>query len=107
MQINGPLQNLFDLIRKLVAKIDEMLDRLKADKKTDKTTTTEPQPEQPAAADDETLNETGEALNSFGDLLGTLIGAFKGMADKQSTEKEENRTEFWNNFTGLFTDENP
>ncbi len=107
VQINGPLQNLFDLIRKLVAKIDEMLDRLKADKKTDKTTTTEPQPEQPAAADDETLNETGQALNSFGDLLGTLIGAFKGMADKQSTEKEENRTEFWNNFTGLFTDENP
>ena len=107
VQINGPLQNLFDLIRKLVAKIDELFDRLKADKKDSKTTTTESQTEQPAAAADETLTETGEALDSFADLLGTVITAFQGISDKKSSEKEENRTELWNNFTGLLNGENP
>ena len=107
LQIDGPLQNLFDLIRKLVAKIDELFDRLKADKKDSKTTTTESQTEQPAAADDETLSETGKALNSFADLLGTVITAFQGISDKKSAEKEENRAEIWNNFTGLLNGENP
>ena len=61
----------------------------------------------PSPGSTETLTETGEALDSFAGVLGTLINAFKGMSDKKSSEKEENRTELWNNFTGLLNGENP
>jgi len=107
LQIDGPLQKLFDLIRKIVAKIDALLDKLKSDKNADQTKlTNNSQPATDTAAQDETLSEAGKTLDSVGDLIGKLIDSFKDMSDKKSTEKEENRTEIWNTFNGLFNGDN-
>ena len=102
LQIDGPLQKLFDLIRKIVAKIEEMMGRMKAaDSKTTDKAANNNESNQNNQTDDESLSKAGEALNSLGDLLGGVIGAIKGFSDEQSTEKEQNRTEIFDMFKGL------
>lgn len=95
VQINGPMKGILDLIRKLVLKIEGLMDRLsvkkddKKDGKTDETTTS-----QSSTNNDVDLTETGKTFDDFATLLGGIINSFKDISDKKSTEKEQDRSDF-------------
>ena len=101
LQLDGPLKNLFDMIRRLVQKLEGLFAKLKADKTEDTKKTEDTQT--PASTDkDVDLSETGKTFDAFADLLGTLINSFKGFSDEKSAEKEADRADFWQNFTDSF-----
>ena len=102
LQLSGPAQNVLDLIRKLVFKIEEWLGKLSLSKdgKSSGGTTTpedeaEPKPE---------LEGTAKALTDFADTLGSIIDTFKGISDKKSAEKEADRTSFFESLLGNLGD---
>ena len=90
------MKGILDLIRKLVQKLEGLFSKLspKDDGKKDEGTATETT-QQPADTSSEVdLSETGKTLDSFADMLGTIINAFKGISDKKSSEKEQDRSDF-------------
>ena len=96
LQLDGPMKGILDLIRKLVQKLEGLFSKLspKDDGKKDEGTATETT-QQPADTSSEVdLSETGKTLDSFADMLGTIINAFKGISDKKSSEKEQDRSDF-------------
>ncbi len=94
LQLSGPLQNLMDMIRKLVARVESLFTMLSKD--DDKEGETEPVTETPSNSGSTTvdLSSTGNALDSFASILGTLIDSFRGISDQKSAEKEADRNDF-------------
>ena len=96
LQLNGPIKGILDLIRKLVQKIEDLMGKLSLKKEDKKAGQNEPAPAEPAGTDsDVDLSNAGKSLDSFADMLGTIINAFKGISDKKSAEKEADRNSFF------------
>lgn len=103
LQLDGPMKSIMDLIRKLVQKLEELMGKFstKKDGKSDGTAT---QTDTSSSDSDVDLSETGKNLDAFADVLGTIINAFKGISDKKSAEKEEDRSNFLDFLTSYAND---
>ena len=91
LQLDGPMKSIMDLIRKLVQKLEELMGKLSPKKDGG---TADPSSQTGNTDSDVDLSETGKNLDAFADLLGGIINAFKGISDKKSAEKEEDRSNF-------------
>ena len=93
LQLSGPLQSVMDMIRKLVARIESLFSMFSKD--DDKGSETEPTTETPSSSSTTVdLSSTGSALDSFANILGTMIDSFRGISDQKSAEKEADRNNF-------------
>ncbi len=107
LQLDGPLKGIMDLIRKLVEKLEGLFNMLspKNDGKKEEGTSSDTSAQPADTSNDVDLSETGKTLDSFADMLGTIINVFKGISDKKSGEKEQDRADFMDFLTSYAHDD--
>lgn len=103
LQLSSPIMKLLDMIRNLFLRIVKLSeDSKESDKKADELIAS---PEKLEEATNST--EAGKVVNSLADMLGKVIGTFKGLGENKNTEKNNNLTQILDTVKGVLnnTDE--